>query len=174
MSVSAEDLRAIMPHAKQSSIDRFVGPLNDTMDGYEIDTPERQAMFLAQIAHESGSLRYTEEIASGEAYEWREDLGNTKEGDGVRFKGHGLIQLTGRANHEHYAADKEMSVEDVLVYLQTAEGAADVAGWFWHTKHLNEHADRGDFRRITKIINGGLNGWGARLTIYERAQDVLA
>lgn len=172
MSITAQELRQIMPHAGARA-ERYCSHLNTVMDRYEINTTERQAMFLAQIAHESGSLRYTQEIASGAAYEGREDLGNIEPGDGVQFKGHGFIQLTGRANHQKYADYKGMTLDEVLDYLQTDEGAADVAGWFWETRGLNEIADRGDFKLVTKRINGGTNGWQDRLAFYERAQNVL-
>lgn len=144
-----------------------------TMSAYEINTPTRQAAFLAQLGHESMGFVYTEEIASGAAYEGRKDLGNVQPGDGRRFKGHGLIQLTGRANHESYAAYKGMTLDEVLDYLQTEEGAADVSGWFWMTRSLNPTADGGDFERITRKINGGLNGYPDRLARWERAKEVL-
>lgn len=171
--MTAEELRRIMPLAGNRA-DRYASHLNTVMDRYEINTPERQAMFLAQVAHESGSLRYTQEIASGEAYEGRVDLGNTEPGDGPLFKGHGFIQLTGRANHQKYADYKGMTLDEVLAYLDTDEGAADVAGWFWFTHGLNDLADNGDFKLITKRINGGFNGWVDRVAFYERAQSVLS
>ena len=96
--VNINQLGEIFPHAGDK-IFAYFGPLNDAMDEFTINTPQRQAMFLAQIAHESGELRYVEEIASGAAYEGRADLGNTEPGDGVRYKGRGLIQITGRANY---------------------------------------------------------------------------
>lgn len=170
--MTLEELKKIMPASgKRAAL--FLDALNETMMVYEIDTPERQAAFLSQIAHESMSLLYTEEIATGHAYEGREDLGNTEVGDGVKFKGHGLLQLTGRDNHQRYADHHGMSLDDTLVYLQTIEGATDVAGWFWWTHDLNKWADRGDFKRITRIINGGFNGYQDRLAYYERAKSVL-
>ncbi|HEU4770099.1 MAG TPA: hypothetical protein VFS77_22215 [Pyrinomonadaceae bacterium] len=159
---------------------RWLPHLDATMQAYEIDSPERQAAFLAQVGHESMSLLYTEEIASGKAYEGRKDLGNTQPGDGRRFKGHGLIQLTGRANHEKYAQYKGMTLDAVLTYLQTEEGAADVAGWFWMTRDLNELADADAFEALSVRINGrnrktGLpNGYEDRVTRWERAKEVLA
>ncbi len=165
-------LRKIIPYAGNRA-ELFAAPLTKVMEEYEINTPARQAAFIAQVAHESGSLRYTEEIASGAAYEGRSDLGNIEPGDGIKNKGHGLIQLTGRANHEAYAAYKGMTMEKVYDYLQTTEGAADVSGWFWKTRNLNELADVGNFIAITKRINGGTNGLADRQQFWERAKGVL-
>lgn len=170
--LSREDLVSIMPHCV-SKVDDFVDPLNATMDLYEINTPARQAAFIAQIAHESLSLKYTEEIASGRAYEGRSDLGNTEPGDGPRFKGHGLIQNTGRENHQKYADFKGMTIDEVLAYLQTPDGACDVSGWFWKKHGLNELADVGDFTRITRRINGGTNGIEDRRAYWLIAKDTL-
>lgn len=171
--MTAEELRQIMPFAG-IRIERFLEPLNQAMEEFAIDTPTRQAAFIAQIAHESGSLRYVKEIASGEAYEGRQDLGNTQEGDGVRFKGRGLIQVTGRTN---YAACGKALGLDLLAHPEILEepvNACRSAAWFWKYRGLNELADVGNFRKITRIINGGMNGWPDRLAFYERAKEVLA
>jgi len=145
------------------------------MKEFEIDqTGPREAMFIAQLCHESGGFRYVEELASGEAYEGRKDLGNTEEGDGVRFKGRGLIQITGR---ENYRACGDALGVDLLSdppLLERPDLACRSAAWFWHKRGLNELADKGDFRTITKRINGGLNGWADRLAFYEKAQEVLS
>jgi putative chitinase len=97
MILTIEKLRACMP-ASGARAPIFVEALNHAMLEFDIDTPQRQACFLAQIAHESGSLNYVEELASGADYEGRRDLGNTHEGDGKKFKGAGLLQVTGRTN----------------------------------------------------------------------------
>ena len=171
--ITVEQLKACMPHAR-SRADEFLEPLNDAMDIFSINTPQRQAAFLAQVAHESGELRYVEEIASGAAYEGRSDLGNVVEGDGVKFKGRGLIQITGRAN---YAACGTAFGLDLLAhpeYLTSPEYAAKSAGWFWQTHGCNELADADNFRRITIRINGGLTGQEDRLAFYELAKEALA
>lgn len=171
--ITATDLRIILPHATTGNIERFVQPLNDAMDEFQINTPTRQAAFLAQIGHESGSLRYVRELASGQAYEGRADLGNTEPGDGVKFKGRGLIQITGRAN---YAACGAALGEDLLgtpEILELPEQAARSAGWFWLTHGCNELADSGNFQKLTRRINGGLNGLAERTAIWGRAKEQL-
>src|SRR6202007_253376 len=99
-----------MTSATSQRIALFLAPLQNNMATAGISLPLQQAHFLAQIAHESGELRYTEELASGEAYEGRQDLGNTQAGDGPRFKGRGLIQLTGRANYTNFKNDSGVDV----------------------------------------------------------------
>lgn len=170
--VTADDLKRIMPHAG-SRADKFVDPLNSAMREFAIDTIMREVAFLAQIAHESGELRYVRELASGEAYEGRSDLGNTQPGDGVRFKGRGLIQITGRAN---YAACGTALGLDLLAHpelLEETVNACRSAAWFWQSRGLNELADKGDFKLITRRINGGYTHYQERLAFLERAKEVL-
>jgi putative chitinase len=158
---SEAKLRGTMPRARDQDVAKFFPPMAPTLSAYVIDTPLRQAHFLAQIGHESGSLRYTEELDSGQRYENRADLGNVQPGDGVKFKGRGLIQLTGRANYEAYGKAKGRNFTDGDAYLAIANDpqlALDVACWFWKTHGLNELADRDDVRAVTQRINGGLNG----------------
>lgn len=161
--ISEEQLNSCMPHAKNENIAKFLAPLNLAMEKYEIDTRKRQAAFLAQLAHESGSLRYVEEIASGEAYEGRKDLGNIEPGDGVRFKGRGLIQITGRANYEALSAALNYDFVKEPEALEKPGAASLSAGWFWYLKGLNELADVDNFEKITRRINGGLNGYMDRI-----------
>jgi putative chitinase len=169
-----ETLRQIMPYAGAKAA-VFLSPLNAAMDEFGISVnPARQAAFLAQIAHESGSLRYVREIASGAAYEGRADLGNTEPGDGVRFKGRGLIQITGRANYQACGDALGLDLIAAPVLLEQPDNACRSAGWFWQSRGLNELADAGQFERITKRINGGLNGQADRLAYFNRALEVLA
>lgn len=171
--MTAEILKKCMPSAFDANIQKFLKPLNEAMEKYEISTPRRQAAFLAQLAHESGSLRYVEEIASGEAYEGREDLGNTQLGDGKRFKGRGLIQITGRTN---YQAVGEALGYDFISHPEDLEkpGAASFsAAWFWWSRHLNSVADIDGFERITRKINGGINGFEDRKKHWENCKKAL-
>lgn len=170
--ITGAQLQSIMPFAK-ARIPSFVAPLNGAMHEFHINTPERQAAFIAQIAHESGELRYVEEIASGTAYEGRKDLGNTQPGDGMRFKGRGLIQITGRNNYAE--CGKALGVDLITnpELLETNDLACRSAAWFWASRGLNDLADRGDFERITKRINGGLNGYQERLVYHARAKTAL-
>lgn len=168
---SKEVLKGIMLNVKQSIIDVYFDPLVQKMQEYEINTNLRICHFLAQIGHESGEFKYTEELANGSAYENRKDLGNVHAGDGVRFKGRGLIQLTGRANYQKYSDAKgvdyikhpELLATDPMV-------AVDVACWFWTTHKLNEWADQDNVNKVTKIINGGYNGFDNRKELLERSK----
>jgi putative chitinase len=137
------------------------------------DTPIREAAFVAQVAHESGSFRYTKEIASGEAYEGRADLGNTEPGDGVRFKGRGYIQVTGRANYKACGEALGLDLIEHPELLEDITNACRSAAWFWYIKGLNQLGDKGDFLGITKRINGGTNGWKERMAFFDRAKLLL-
>lgn len=171
--LEATQLLAIMPLAGRRA-GMFLAPLNAAMMEFGIDTPMRQASFLAQVAHESGQLLWVRELASGAAYEGRSDLGNVIAGDGVRFRGRGLLQITGRAN---YAACGVALGLDLLAAPQLLEqpvAACRSAGWFWQSRGLNRLADTGDQERVTRRINGGANGLAARLALFRTARKVLA
>ena len=141
-----------------------------------LTTPLRQAHFLAQVGHESGELRFVEELASGDAYEGRADLGNTQPGDGVRFKGRGLIQLTGRANYQRYGQSIGKDLVTNGNWRLVADDpflAVDVACWFWNVHGLSGFADHDDILTITKRINGGLNGLEDRRALLTRGKFFL-
>ena len=171
-------LQAIYPQARPVDITTLGPFLVATMDRYAIDRPLRQAHFLAQVGHESGQLRYREEIASGDAYDTRADLGNTpaRDGDGRLYKGRGGIGCTGKANYSAY--DQHRQAGGLLVREPWRVGTdpelfCDVAGWYWDVHQLNPLADADNARLITKRINGGYNGLADRLAILERAKRVL-
>ncbi len=176
-SLTAERLLGIMPVGDPNKIGRFAPMLLAGMMARQIDTARRQAHFLAQVGHESLSLLFTEEIASGAAYEGRIDLGNTQPGDGKRFKGRGLIQLTGRSNYRDYGKDigVDLTLNDAApkVVATDPKLAADVACWFWKTNHINIEADADDVVAVTRKVNGGTNGLADRKAYLLRARYFL-
>jgi len=171
--LSLAQLRAIMPHLKPDKAERYLPFLTAAMKEAEINTAPRQAAFLAQLAHESGQLRYFEELASGEAYEGRRDLGNTQPGDGVRYKGRGPIQLTGRANYRKAGQALGLDLEAQPQRVADPDVGFRVACWFWKAHGLNALADARQFDTITRRINGGFNGKADRDAHYQRALHVL-
>lgn len=170
--MTADQLRKIMPQAGAKA-DLFAGPLNGAMTEFEINTKARQAAFIAQIGHESGQLRYVRELASGNAYEGREDLGNTMPGDGMKYKGRGLIQITGKANYVALMMALGIDCLEHPEVLEEPVNACRSAGWFWKTNGLNELADQGNFLVITKRINGGTNGLDDRQALWAKAKEIL-
>lgn len=127
-----------------------------------LETPYRLAHFMAQLNHESGGFLYMEEIASGAAYEGRRDLGNTEVGDGKRFKGRGPIQLTGRANYRNYGRQVGFDFERHPEMVAYPSVGLLVACMYWKNNGLNELADADNIEKITRRINGGLNGYEDR------------
>lgn len=158
--------------------DTYCAPIAATARRYGIDTPARLAAFLAQVGHESGSFRYVRELwgttAAQARYEGRADLGNTEPGDGSRYRGRGLIQITGRANYTALATAIGIDCVTQPELLETPRFAALSAGWYWHTHGLNALADAGDFERITRRINGGTNGAADRNARHARALRAIA
>lgn len=186
------DLRAIFPHASSAKLSPFVDGLNAAMEEFGIDTSARQAAFLAQVGHESGSFTYLKELASGDAYEGRANLGNTEEGDGRKFKGRGLLQITGRKNYGLCGDALNLDLLESPELLEVPENAVRSAAWFWVRGaglnlskraiqygvqpdcNLNDLADAEDFMGITLAINGGTNGLAERQAFFDKAQQVLA
>jgi putative chitinase len=171
--VNKEQLQKIYAEAPAERIEKFLDAINSTLDEFEINTPQRIRMFLAQIGHESGQLRYVRELASGTAYEGRKDLGNTEAGDGVRYKGRGLLQITGRANYGQVGQALGLPLLETPELLEQVVPACRSAGWYWKTRNLNSLADMGLFKEITKRINGGYNGYADRYKLYQRAFDII-
>ena len=127
--ITLDDLRAICKHTKSAVLEMYVEPLNAAMSEFDIDdNVERETHFLAQVAHESGGFNYVRELASGEAYEGRASLGNTEPGDGVRFKGRGLIQITGRENYHACGIALGLDLTENPELLEEPLNAARSAG----------------------------------------------
>jgi len=143
------------------------------MEKAGITTRLRIAHFLAQIGHESDHFRTTEEYASGRAYEGRRDLGNVKAGDGRRYKGRGVIQITGRANYERYGKKLGIDLVNKPELAATPEISVKTAVAYWADHNLNALADKDDVRRITKRINGGYNGLNSRIAMLENAKRAI-
>lgn len=156
----------------------YADHLNDAMMHYGIVSPPAIRAFLAQIGHESGRLRYVREIwgptDAQRRYEGRADLGNVQPGDGERFRGRGLIQITGRSNYTELSDALGHDFVSNPRDLELPKWAAWSAAWFWDSRQLNDVAERGDFREVTRKINGGYNGLDDRLALHNRAHQVIA
>lgn len=182
--ITAQQLKKIMPNALSKNVDTYLPHLNDLMPKFGITGKLRVCHFLAQVAHESGELRYSQEIASGKAYDTGKlavALGNTPEadGDGQKYKGRGLIQLTGTTNYRkfnEYLKKNFVDADDVLKNpekVATPKYAVMSACWFFATFGCLALADKDDIRAVTKRINGGYNGFDQRQRYYNRAKEVI-
>jgi putative chitinase len=189
---------------KNPYIDHWYDALEQLLDDYEINTPQRVAAFIAQCAHESGNFVFIKEnlnykaaslrkvfpkyfpddaiaaayankpeMIANRVYANRMGNGDEASGDGFRYCGRGLIQLTGKDNYTFFAGSLDISVEEAAEYLQTFEGAAQSACWFWESNNLNQWADKGDILTLTKRINGGTIGLEDRIKHYNHALHVL-
>ena len=177
--------------------------LAQLLPDYDISTPQRVAAFIAQCAHESGNFRaikenlnyqaatlskvwpskfppdvagqyaHNQEKIANRAYAGRMGNGPEESGDGWKFCGRGLIQLTGRNNYQAFADSIETPIDDIPAYLATFEGAVQSACWFWENNNLNQYADSGDILTMTKKINGGTLGLEDRKKHYEHVLHIL-
>jgi len=184
-------------------LDHWFDALLQALPDYDIDTPQRIAAFLAQCAHESGNFRaikenlnykaeslckvwpryfnvgnaahyaHNQEAIANRAYGGRMGNGDEASGDGWKFCGRGLIQLTGRSNYQAFADSLQISIDDASEYLKTFEGCVQSACWFWEANNLNQYADSGDILTMTKRINGGTLGLEDRQKHYQHALHVL-
>lgn len=181
MQITLKQLSEIAP-LSTSRANNFLAPLNATLEEFEINTVQRVACFLAQLLHESGQFRYVEELASGDAYEFRQDLGNTAQGDGKRFKGRGLIQITGKTNYLALSLALDIDCFNKPELLEEPLNACRSAGWFWKVNNLSKWADVGDIDGVSDIVNrghktvkiGDSNGYAERLWFYNKAVSVLS
>jgi putative chitinase len=202
--VTFEQINDFFEDTSEDIIQKFVEPLNDVMEFYEINNPKRISMFLAQVGHESGGLRTIKENLNYSAdglkrvfpkyfrdvnpadyakrpekianrvYGGRMGNGPESTGDGYRYCGRGLIQLTGKSNYEAFAADMGWPLAEATEWLSTEEGATWSAGWFWDSRELNQWADKGDILTVTKKINGGTIGLEDRKSHYEAALEIFS
>ena len=168
-SFKLENLRGHIPES-------VIAQIPDTAAKFNITTPLRLAHFLAQCAHESGNFKFITEFASGSAYEGRKDLGNTQPGDGVRFKGRGFIQLTGRANYSKFST---FCNEDCVANpeLVATKYPMMSAAYFFNNNGLWAVCDKGDddatVTAVTKRVNGGTNGLADRLKHFKEFWPLL-
>jgi putative chitinase len=204
--ITSKTLAAIMPHAKRENIEKYIEPINAAMAKYAINTIDRQAAFLPQIAHESMFLSkvvestfYSDpkhlfntfphvfksaedakayirspEKCANKIYAGKIGNGNEKSGDGYKYRGRGLIQITGKANYAECGKALDLDLINKPELLENPIYAAMSSGWFWNTRNCNQLADVGLFGKITKVINGGYNGSAERLALYANAKKVLA
>lgn len=183
---NAEQLRQIMPNLTAAKAAQFEPWLNAAMDRFGIEGLLREAAFLAQLAHESGEFRWMQEIWGPTAAQRRyeppsgkaAELGNVKPGDGKRYMGRGPIQLTGRSNYRRASRDLGLQgtpndLEAKPELVASPQYGCLCAGLFWDWHDLNVPADSGNFEKITRTINGGLNGYEERKRYYQRALAVL-
>lgn len=201
MEIRQDQLSQILPG--NPYVEHWCESLNKILPDYDISTTQRVAAFLAQCGHESGNFTalhenlnyraetlskvwpkyfppdvaqqcaHNQEAIANRAYANRMGNGDEASGDGFRYCGRGLIQLTGKNNYQAFADSLQMQVEDVPAYLQTFEGAIQSACWFWESNSLNTFADAGDIKGMTKVINGGYLGLEDREKHYKHALNIL-
>lgn len=163
---------------KKAAQEQIIGAISAifsaTLDGYAINTRLRIAHFMGQVTHECAGFRTTEAFASGAAYEGRQDLGNTQAGDGKRYKGRGLIQLTGRANYRDIGQILGLPLEDNPAMAAEPVTALKIACEYWKKRNINSAADRDDLISATRLVNGGLNGLEDRRGYLIKAKSELA
>jgi putative chitinase len=156
---------------------KWATPINAAMEQGQINTCLREAAFLSQILVESGCFRYVREIwgptPAQSRYEGRLDLGNTQPGDGHKFLGRGLIQVTGRTNYEACGQALGLDLANHPELLEQPQYAVASAVWYWTVNNINDIADTGDLQKVTKAVNGGLNGYAQRLQYYNNAKAQL-
>lgn len=191
MIITDAQLMGILPTLTGPMMLKYLPFLQSSMPLFDIDTAPRIGGFIAQVAEESANFGAVREYASGAKYEGRKDLGNVVPGDGVKFKGRGLIQITGRSNYRACSLNlfKDERLLDNPAILEEPANAVMSACWFWkNVKGLNTIADMPEtwtkfsnhfgktyskIEWMTILINGGLNGIAERSANYTAARKVL-
>lgn len=154
--------------------DAVINDLNNCLNTFKINTQTRMRHFISQISHESGGGKWMKELASGDAYEWRSDLGNNQKGDGRKYKGGGFIQLTGRANYTAFS--KFMNDPRIMegVDYVASKYPATSAGFWWNNNNMNTLCDKNPLvEQVTRRVNGGITGLDDRKYYYKRCCDVI-
>jgi putative chitinase len=182
MDITQKQLLDAVPGLYKARLDEFVASFNMFHAYFGLNTRDRIIHYLAQVFHESGSLRYVEELSSGAQYEGRKDLGNTQKGDGKRFKGRGFIQLTGRKNYQDFYNDGWCS-DNIVAYPNLVSNFPlnqMVSMWFWDRNNLNDLADLDNgtngediVKKITRKVNGGYNGLDERVKFYQKFKKII-
>lgn len=164
--------------SKKQSQEQITGGISAifsaTLNHYAINTRLRIAHFMGQVTHECDGFVTTEEYASGAAYEGRQDLGNTQRGDGKRYKGRGLIQLTGRANYREIGQRLNLPLEEEPELAAEPVNALKIACEYWKMRNINTQADQDNLFAATRLVNGGLNGLEDRRRYLIKAKSELA
>lgn len=176
MTISLDQIKNICTNAKDEVLIPLIEALNQYMEIYKIDTYPRVRHFIAQAAHESHGFTKFHELYNGtpeeyfKMYDNRKDLGNTEPGDGMKFRGRGIFQLTGRYNYSHLSLIlfNDNRLVDHPELLEEVDLAARSACWFWDDRHLNSLADSDLIKNITFKINGGQNGINERIEYYRK------
>lgn len=174
MLLTEEQFYTLYPHAKKHG--DVYNNLATAMHKYDISGRYREAYFLGQLAHECVGFRYLYELGNKayfSRYDGRKDLGNTIPGDGYKYRGRGFIQLTGRANYRSYGAQLGLDLEGNPDLASTIPVAVQVACLYWKNKGLNELADKGNFKLITRRINGGYNGLKDRVNQANKVYNLI-
>lgn len=172
--ITKEILRKLAPTAKEDIISHLAQHLDEQLAKYDIGSYLRVCHFLAQAAHESAGFRTLEEFASGAAYEGRADLGNVRPGDGRRYKGRGIFQLTGRANYRVMGQKLGVDLEGKPELASDPMISIKTACEYWNSRKLSIYADLDDVRTITKKINGGYNGFEDRKNYLTKAKTIIS
>ena len=167
----------VTPKGNRVIIDQIAEPLDKWLPQYEVNTYLRICHFLSQVAHESDGFNTLHEYwgptDAQKRYEGRKDLGNTEKGDGKRYMGRGLIQLTGRANYRQYGKRIGVDLENNPELAADPENSVKLALEYWKIKGLNQYADQDDILTITKRINGGTNGFADRQKCLAKAKSMI-
>lgn len=171
--ITKEMLRKLAPTAKEEIISHLATHLDAQLAAYDIGSYLRVCHFLAQAAHESAGFRTLEEFASGAAYEGRKDLGNNRPGDGKRYKGRGIFQLTGRANYRVMGAKLGVDLEGKPELASDPMISIKTACEYWNSRKLSIYADLDDVRTVTRLINGGYNGFDDRKHYLQRVKTII-